>query len=76
MHLTTIEDIKDYSSIFSVENQSPENQEILNLLDENLVGEIRSIYLRIINGSRVNKADMTKLIDKVKEILCQEKGAN
>jgi hypothetical protein len=67
MHLTTIDDVKHYSNIFI--DHILENDEILNILEKNLIGEERSIYIKLKNGSKVNKSSLTKLINKVKFIL-------
>lgn len=76
MHLTTIDEVKNYGNIF-VDNESHiENNEIVKMLDEQLSGEFRSIYLRIKNGSKVNKGDRDKLANKIKEILCPKNEDN
>lgn len=67
MHLTTIDEIKDYSNIFI--DQTIENNEIINLIEQNINGEERSTYLRLKGGNKVNKCDMNKLIVKIKEII-------
>lgn len=73
MHLTTIDDIKDYSNTFiSNEDQlvlDITNQEIIKLLEENLTGDDRSTYLRLKSGSKVSKADSSKLMVTIKQIL-------
>jgi len=77
MHLTTIEEVKDYSNIFlNNESLSLENQEILKILDEELSGEFRSIYLKLKGGSKVSKSDKDKLLSKIQEILWQKKEDN
>lgn len=72
MHLTTIEEIKDYGNIFLQNSVSIEDQEIMKILDEKLSGEIRSIYLKLKGGSKIPKADRNKLLSKIQEILCQK----
>lgn len=71
MYWSTIEEIKDYSNAFSDESKILDinDQEILNILDEQLNGEHRVIYLKLRGGSKVNKADMDKLVAKIKSIL-------
>jgi hypothetical protein len=76
MHLTTIEEIKDYGNAFFDKDISIENQEIINILDEKLTGEYRSIYLKLKGGSKINKSDRDKLYSKVQEILCQKNEDN
>lgn len=67
MHLTTIDEIKDYGNIF-IDNNI-EDSEIISTIEANINGEERSIYLKVKDGSKVNKADMLKLVEKIREIL-------
>ena len=67
MHLTTIDEIKDFGNIFV--DRSVENSEIIDIIEQNINGEERSIYLRLKFGEKINKTDMLKLVDKLKEIL-------
>ncbi len=76
MHLTTIDEIKDYGNVFHDASSLIENQEIIKLLDEQLNGDIRIIYLKLKNGNKINKADQLKLINKIKEILCPKNEDN
>jgi len=77
MHLTTIEEVKDYGNIFlNNESLSLENTEIFNMLDEHLSGETRSIYLKLKSGSKISKADKDKLLSKIQEILWQKNEDN
>ena len=73
MHLTTIDEIKNYASIFYDNNkdilEKISNIEIFELLDSKLIGEERIIYLKIKDGIKINKQDSTKLINKIKDIL-------
>lgn len=75
MHLTTIDEVKNYSNAFKdTDNEEPllndiTNQEIINILEEKLTDEYRIIYLRLKNGSKINKIDQTKLLNKIKEII-------
>lgn len=75
MYLTTIDEIKNYSSVFSDKtNEEPlsseiSNQEIINILEEKLTDSHRSIYLRLKHGSKVSKIEKTKLFNKIKEII-------
>jgi DNA-directed RNA polymerase specialized sigma24 family protein len=76
MHLTTIDEIKNYGNIFSDTLLSHENQEIIAILDEKLSGDIRLIYLKLKGGDKINKQDQIKLYNKIKEILCLKKEDN
>ena len=67
MHLTTIDEIKDYGNIFIDHNI--ENNEIISIIEANINGEERSIYLKLKDGNKVSKADMLKLVEKLREIL-------
>ena len=74
MHLTTIDEVKNYANAFSNDDEDPllhsiGNKEIINLLDEKLTDEYRAIYIRMKSGSKVNKVDQAKLVGKIKEIL-------
>ena len=73
MHLTTIDEIKDYGNLFFLNDTSAENIEILNFLDEHLTGEIRSIYIKLKHGNKISKADRDKLTESIEEILWQKK---
>lgn len=70
MHLTTIDEIKNYGNIFADSLTSYENKEIIQILDEQLSGEIRLIYLKLKGGDKINKQDQIKLYAKIKEVLC------
>jgi hypothetical protein len=77
MHLTTLEETKDYSNIFlDHRTNSLENIEILKILDENLNGEFRLIYLKLKNGSKVPKSDKDRLLSHIREILWQKNADN
>lgn len=73
MHLTTIDEIKDYGNVFDSEENllinTIANNEIFNLIETHLNGEYRTIYLKVRNGSKVSKNDMTKLTNKIKDIV-------
>ena len=73
MHLTTIDEIKDYSNAFSSDDSLLTNtiasNEIFNLIEQYLNGEYRTIYLKVRSGAKVNKNDMDKLTVKLQEIL-------
>lgn len=73
MHLTTIDEIKDYSNAFSSDDSLLTNtiasNEIFNLIETHLNGEHRTIYLKVRSGAKVNKSDMDKLTVKLQEIM-------
>lgn len=71
MYLTRVEDLSLLNQTHSKSslNDNIANKEILDILDKNLSGEDREIYLRFRGGSKVNKADMNKLVAKIKELL-------
>jgi len=69
MHLTTIEQIKDYGNVFSDTIINNENKDLILLIEKFLIGEDRVTYLKIKGGSKVSKAALNKLIVKIKEIL-------
>lgn len=76
MHFSAVDEVKDYGNLFFDESFSADNTEIINLLEEKLVGEYRSIYLKLKNGSKVTKSDKDKLLEKVQEILCLKNEDN
>jgi hypothetical protein len=73
MHLTTIDEIKDYSNVFSSTDSELFNKvssnEIFNLVEDHLTGEDRTTYLKVKGGAKVSKADMDKLGIKLKQII-------
>jgi len=76
MHLTTIDEIKNYGNLFSnnITDNNVANQEIIQLIEKKLTGDDRIIYLKLKGGTKVNKADMIKLTNKIKEILEESDG--
>lgn len=80
MHLTTIEEIKDYGSIFhspQISSQVLDNVEILDDIESKLNGELREIYLKLKNGCKVSKKDSDKLLFHIKNnILNQPENNN
>ena len=68
MHLTTIDEVKDYGNAFSSDDSLLFNK-ILSLLDYHLTGEDRVIYLKVKGGAKVSKSDMDKLAIKLKQII-------
>lgn len=74
MYFTTIDEVKNYANAFEDQNEDPllksiSNKEILNLLDEKLSDEYRTIYIKMKSGSKVNKMDQNKLLAKIKELI-------
>lgn len=73
MHLSTIDEIKDFGNVFSNESvdllSNISSSEILQLIETHLNGEERSIYLRVKGGAKVTKADMNKLTIKLQQII-------
>jgi DNA-directed RNA polymerase specialized sigma24 family protein len=67
MHLTTIDDLKNYSNVFI--DDKIENSEILSIIEKHINGEERAIYIKLKNGNKVNKADIQKLVSKIKQII-------
>lgn len=76
MHLTTVDEIKDYANIFIDSSQQLEHTETLQIIENNLNGEYRNIYLKIKNGTKVSKSDKDKLLIKIREILCLKNEDN
>lgn len=68
MHLNTIEDLKEYLPQKNTDDDCS-NNEIIQLIEENIIGEEREIYLRLKHGSKINKSDTNRLIEKIKEII-------
>lgn len=76
MHLTTVDEIKDYGNIFADSSEQVEHSEILQSIENNLNGEYRSTYLKLKNGTKVSKSDKDKLLAKIREILCLKNEDN
>ncbi len=68
MHLTTIDEIKDYANIFNEEDNMV-NNELIKIVEEHLVGDDRITYLKVKSGTKVSKADMIKLTEKLQQII-------
>lgn len=77
MHLSTIDEIKDYGSAFITQEDSLfstiSDNEILKTIEINLNGDFRILYLRLKNGGKISKQDHDKLIIKIKQILKDNK---
>lgn len=68
MHLTTIDEIKNYANIFNQEDNVV-NNEIIKIVEEHLAGDDRITYLKLKAGSKVSKADINKLTIKLQQIM-------
>jgi len=71
MYLTQVEDFSIIRQTHSQDNfgDNIANKEIFDILEKELSGEDREIYLRVVGGSKVNKSDMLKLTNTIKDIL-------
>lgn len=73
MHLTTIDEIKDYSSTFTSGEDSLintiTNGEIFEIIEQHLTDDYRINYLKIKSGDKISKIDTEKLIIKIKQII-------
>lgn len=76
MQWTTIEDTRHYNNMTISNENLIENIELVKLLEANLTGEYRNIYLKLKGGNKVSKQDKDKLHKKVREILCQKNEDN
>jgi DNA-directed RNA polymerase specialized sigma24 family protein len=76
MHLTTVDEIKDYGNIFLDSSEQFDHSETLQTIENNLNGEYRSTYLKLKNGTKVSKSDKDKLLAKIREILCLKNEDN
>ena len=68
MYLNTIEELKESLSNNKIDYYKLEDKEAIDILEKELIGEHREIYLKIKMGIKVTKADISKLNNKVKEI--------
>lgn len=72
MHLSTIDEIKDFANAFAnkdILSHNIETSEILKLIETHLNGEDRIIYLKIKSGTKVNKQEINKLSIKLQQII-------
>ena len=76
MYLTGVEDFSLIHQTHSSNNfgDSIANKEILDILDSELGGEERELYLKFRGGSKINKSDMLKLTNKIRQILGNNNG--
>jgi hypothetical protein len=78
MHLTTIDEIKNYGSVFTSDDDDffnfISNKEIIDIIENNLIDNNRMIYLRIKSGAKVSKAEKDSLVEHIKQILKEYHG--
>lgn len=70
MYLNTVEDIKEYLVNYNydhVENVS--NNEILEIIEQELYGDARKVYLKLKMGIKITKPETLVLINEIKEII-------
>lgn len=70
MYLNTVEDIKEYLVNYNydhVENVS--NNEILEIIEQELYGDARKVYLKLKMGIKISKPETLVLINEIKEII-------
>lgn len=73
MYLNTVEDIKEYIVNYSNDHvESVSNKEILEIIEEELHGEARKVYLKLKTGIKISKPEMVILINDIKEIINHE----
>jgi DNA-directed RNA polymerase specialized sigma24 family protein len=65
----------DDLSLFGKYNNSDDNKELLNFLDINIKTEFRDSYLKLKHNHKINKSELIKLKNHIKEIM-EEKGWN
>jgi DNA-directed RNA polymerase specialized sigma24 family protein len=70
MHLTTIDEIKDYSNVFNNDDtNNVENNELLQLVEQHLTGDDRVTYLKMKNNVKVSRSEVSKLSQTLKQII-------
>ena len=78
MHLTTIDEIKNYGSVFSSDDDSffnfISNKEIIDIIENNLIDHNRMTYLRLKSGAKVSKAEKEELLETIQQILKDHNG--
>ncbi|NBU33408.1 sigma-70 family RNA polymerase sigma factor [bacterium] len=75
MYLTSVEDSGTFEKNNKISfSENMANKEILDILDRDLNGEEREIYLKVKGGVRVNRGDMLKLTTKMRKILGNDNG--
>lgn len=71
MHLNTIDELKEYLP-HKGGDEDFSNNEIIDIIESRISGEEREIYLRLKHGSKINKSDTIKLLEKIKELVDHE----
>ena len=70
MYLNTVDDIKEYLVNYNYDHvEAVSNNEILNIIEEELFGEARKVYLKLKNGLKISKSETLLLINEIKEII-------
>jgi len=69
MYLNTIEDLKEHLPNRRQNQETAANQEIVDLIEEKLHGEHRTVYLKLKYGNKVYKSETNKLLKRIQEIL-------
>lgn len=70
MYLNTVDDIKEYLGNYNYDHvEAVSNNEILNIIEEELFGEARKVYLKLKNGLKISKSETLLLINEIKEII-------
>lgn len=69
MYLNTIEEIKESIPNRTKHNYDDiENKELINRIEENLFDYDRELYLKLKNGIKIGKKELSRLSDKIKEL--------
>jgi hypothetical protein len=78
MHLTTIDEIKNYGSVFTSDDDNffnfISNKEIIDIIENNLIEHNRMTYLRLKSGAKVSKAEKEELLETIQQILKDHHG--
>lgn len=70
MYLNTVEDIKEYLVNYANDHvEHVSNNEILQIIEEELYGDARKVYLKLKTGIKITKPEMIILINEIKEIV-------
>jgi len=69
MYLNAIEDLKENIPQNKAGSLSNEHKELIELIEEHLHGETRTIYLKMKYGNKVYKSEIHKLIKKIQELV-------
>ena len=72
MYFSTIEELKEYLPNIQQKHHSHEHKELIDLLEEQLFGDNRKIYIKLKHGSKVYKQEMNRLAQNIKEIIQDE----